>query len=262
MLPAPSQSRFQSMRINVVAQMTRRLSHRVTVSAISLLFGTAAQGSYYPGHMDPGGNGKVPGFNGNVVFNIPSSCIPEGGTGWEATNYNTAFCGGCGNASVYSATAFLYSTAPGDPPTPGRVLDQFTLGTNMPDGLLPSTFNILGVYFFNGALAGVDTNAMGAVPGSSFYSSDTFWLQFVSGHCPRGCTTPGQFGVDPVYLSENNVDNISPPGGVTFGPPCTDPNHCTVGTAPEPGTLGLILAALGGGWLARRRGRNAAAKSP
>jgi hypothetical protein len=251
-----------------VAQMTRRFSQRLTVSALSLLFGTAAHGSYYPGHMDPGGTGTVPGFNGNAVFNIDSSCVPAGFTGWLATNQNPGVSGGCGNASVYSSNVLLYSTSPSDPPIPGNVLDSFSLGTSNTHGLPnPPTFDVWGVYILRGALDGVDTIAMGSVNGSSTYLADNFWLQFVSGFCPddTGASCPG-IGPDasafvffqPVGgpISESN------PAVVTFGGPCSNPNNCTVGTAPEPGTLGLILAALGGGWLARRRGRNAATKSP
>jgi hypothetical protein len=249
------------MRRILVAQKTSRISHGVAVSAlfsaISLLYGSAAYGGFYPGHIDPGGNGfDIPGFTGDAIFSIPNTCI--GGTGWVNTNANGG--SGCGNASVYSATISLYSTALDDPPNPGTVLDSFTFGTSAPGALPLSTFDILGVYSLNGVLAGIDTDPMGPINGSSTYLTDQFWLQFVSGFCQFGCTPvppmqppPG----DPAYLFVNSLDNPSFPGTVIFGSECrTDPNgapvDCVV-TTPEPGTLALLFGALGGGWLARRR---------
>jgi hypothetical protein len=226
-----------------MAKKTGRVSHGVAVStlfsAMSLLYGAAAYGSFYPGHIDPGGTGTIPGFNGNVVFSIDPNCIK--GTGIQYTDASNS-CNPCGAASVYSADISLYSTSPSDPPTPGMVLDSFTVGTNDSHGLPLSTFDIFEVRSLNGALDGVLTGFMGPVNGSLFYSADMFWLWF---NFP--------VGTDPAFISENTEQNKSNPGTVIFGGPCTDPNNCTVPTVPEPGTLGLILTALGGGWLTRRR---------
>lgn len=222
-----------------MTQKTGRLSRRVLVSTLSLLFGTAAQAGFYPGHIDPGGNGSdIPGFTGDVVFDIPSSCFTLDGAGWKATNANVG-SGGCGNATLDSAIIYLYSTSPSDPPSPGIVLDTFSL----------ANWDVLGVYSINGVLKGIDTVLMGPESGADFYSSDLFWLQFDSGFCQTGC-------IDPAYLSVNFIDNISAPGTVTFGPECRTADNCLV-TVPEPGTLALLFSALGGGWLARRRKRNA-----
>jgi hypothetical protein len=106
-------------------------------------------------------------------------------------------------------------------------------------------------------LEGVDTDPMGAYSTSGVYSGDQFWLQFVSGFCETGCSPPG--GIDPAYLSVNDIDNIGPPGTVIFGPQCAAATNCIIPSVPEPGTLALLFGALGGGWLARRRKRNAAA---
>jgi hypothetical protein len=230
-----------------MTQQNGRMARRVLVSTMSLLFGTAAHAGFYPGHVDPGGNGTdIPGFTADVVFDIPDSCFTFDGAGWKATNQNVV--SGCGVATLVSGTVYLYSTSPADPPSPGIVLDQFSL----------ANFDLLGIYSINGALEGVDSDPMGPEPGSSTYSSDLFWLQFVSGFCQTGCTAPGGFG-DPAYLSVNNIDNFGPPGTVTFGTQCDSATNCFVNPTPEPGTLALLFGALGGGWLARRRKRDVSA---
>jgi PEP-CTERM motif len=248
-----------------VTQKTRRVAHGVAVStlfsAIALLYGTAAQAAFYPGHIDPGGTGIVPGFHGDFVVNIDSSCLS--GFGWQATNQNPLAFSGCGNASLYSATIDLYSVDPGDPPSPGVILGHFVLG--------PGAFPIVGVVStVPGQPDEIDTDPLGPAPGlpegSHFdWVGDDFWLQFVSGSCQFGCTPlPGGGGGSGYIFRESlTFQNLSNAGIVTFGPACaTDaqglPINCVVPQVPEPGTLGLILGALGGGWLARRRKKKAA----
>ncbi len=238
-----------------MAHKTWRISNCVLTSAISLLFATAAHGAVYPAHFDPPGNGTfIPGFTGDAVFDIPDSCLGEG---WKPTSGS----GGCGTSSMVSAITYLYSTSLSEPRTPGTELDQFILGS----------FPVLGVLAVGGQIAGVDTDPMGSVPGGAFYSGNSFWLQFVSGFCPGSVCVPIPFGGetfltsvtgdkapgDPafIFVDEVNLLHRSAPANVIFGPACPDPTNCVVvpSAVPEPGILGLILAALGGGWLARRR---------
>lgn len=242
-----------------MAQKNGRMARRVLVSTLSLLFGTAAHAGFYPGHIDPGGNGTdIPGFTGDVVFNIPDSCIHSDGSGWQATDNNVGASLGCGSASVVSGTINLYSVATTEPAFPGQVLGQFSLA---------ETWDVLGVLSANGVLLGIDTNAMGPEIGTAFgdhddWEGDSFWLQFVSGACPAddGCTPPGQFFADPAFISITDINNFSPPGTVTFGRECQSADPCFVTAAvPEPGTLALLFGALGGGWLGLRRKRNTAA---
>jgi hypothetical protein len=245
-----------------MAQNTGRMKQRVLVSTLSVLCGTAAHAGYYPGHIDPGGTGSVPGFIGDTVFNIPNGCLPGGSfTGWLATTNNVGGSGGCGTATVYSADIDLYSFLATDPPVPGTVLGTFSLAEI-------DFWDILGVYSLNGHLAGVDTNAMGPETGTGDYDGRPFWLQFASGFCQFGCIPPGTdpsglasfAGLDPAWISLDRISNLSNLGTVIFGDQCDTPQGCVVVPAvPEPGTLSLLLGALGGGWLARRRKRNASA---
>ena len=241
-----------------MTRKTGRMSRRVLASTLSLLFGTAAQAGFYPGHIDPGGTGSVPGFIGDAVFNIPNGCLPGGTfTGWLPTTNNVGGSGGCGNATVYSADIDLYSLLASDPPVPGTVLGTFSLAEI-------DFWDILGVYSLNGHLAGVDTNAMGPETGTGDYAGNSFWLQFASGFCQTGCTPPGTdptgfasfAALDPAWISMDRISNLSNPGTVTFGPACDTADNCVVPAVPEPGTLALLFGALGGGWLARRRKRS------
>ena len=223
------------------------------------MFGTAAYGSFVPGHIDPGGTGTVPGFTGDAVFNIPAACFASDGV-----HLTFAGSGGCGNATVYSALIDLYSTSPADPPTPGTVKGQFSLTPI-------DTWPISEIFVINGGLAGVETGIMGPDGGTGFWSGRNFWLDFDCDLCNQfllaassdssilAVTSGSAF----IYIDNPDIaGNKSNPGLITFGPACQEVNgapvNCVVG-APEPGTLGLILGALGGGWLARRRKQKAAA---
>jgi len=222
-----------------MGETTRRASHGVAVSTlfagISLMYSVTAQGSFIPGHIDPGGNGSVPGFSGDVVFNIDASCL-SGGDGWFATNAQTS-SGGCGNATVYSAHILLYDLNTPDPVPVGEpVLGTFDL---TPTNFWP----IFGVLIENGEVAGVDTGIMGPDPGTGAWVGHTFYLSFSSDCFDSSC-------FDPATIYMDNANNPSLPGTVVFGAPCTDAANCTV---PEPGTIALTLGALGGGWLVRRR---------
>ena len=241
-----------------MAQKTRSLTHGVAVSAlfsaISLFYGASAQASFVPGHIDPGGTGTVPAFTGNAVFNIPAACFATDGI--HFTNNS----GGCGSATVYSAVIDLYTTDPAAPPTPpnNSPIGQFTLTPI-------DTWPISAIFVINGGLAGVETGIMGPDAGTGFWTGSNFWLDFDCDLCNQllfaassdssilGVTSGSAF----IYINDPEFPEVpgdkSNAGLITFGPFCNDPNDCFVPAVPEPGTLGLILGALGGGWLARRR---------
>jgi hypothetical protein len=228
-----------------VAQKTSRawqgLAASALVTALSCGFGATADASFYPGHIDPGGTGTVPGFIGNFVVSIDPGCLADG------INVTIAGGGSCGNASVYSANIDLYSLSPSDPPTPGIILGTFSLGTSNPQSLPLSTFDIFDVLALGGQPEEIETGFMGSVPGTGAYSSNQFWLEFF-------LFSDGIGFVDPAVIFMDSLNNESNLGMVTFGPACREvggvPVNCVV---PEPGVLSLVLGALGGGWLARRR---------
>lgn len=224
-----------------MAKISRRAVRRVAASSLLLLLTAAAQGAIYSGRFDPVGvPPDFPGFNGEAIFNVDNSCF-DLSDGWHETNSSTS----CGDAFMTSATVNLYE--PEDTILdPANRADFFTL---------TGSYSLLGVYIVDGLLAGVDTDPLGPAFGSGdpdehWTNSTPFWLQFESG-CLGDSPMPGCFpsfltyssSSDPAYIYVGGTDlaNRSGPAVVTFQ------------AVPEPGTLSLLLGALGLGWLTRKR---------
>lgn len=216
-------------------------SSKAVVSTLSMLVGASAQAGHFPAGNDPGGNGTVPGFTGQYILTIADGCFSTPGLHFVQPNSS------CNAASVFSGTVNLFGlTGPPNPPP----LDSFSLVNDS----FPNDFWQISEVFVNDdlSLGGVLTETpMGGYQTTGFYNDLTFWLSF-------------SFVGDPeshAFLSTNDFqggDGVGPPGTLIFGPECADVTNCTVSFAPEPGSLSLLLAALGGlggGWLARRRTR-------
>ncbi|HTQ74271.1 MAG TPA: PEP-CTERM sorting domain-containing protein [Burkholderiales bacterium] len=222
-----------------MSKKTRRASSTAVLSTLSLLVGASAQAGHFPAGNDPGGNGTVPGFTGQYILTIDDGCFSSPGLKYVEPNSS------CNAASVYSGTVNLFGLT--GPPT-GPALDSFSL---VNDSFGNDYWQISEVFVNDDlTLGGVLTADMGSYTTTGFYNDLTFWLSL-------------SFEGDPVsqaFLSTDDFeteDGTSPPGRLIFGPECSDLNNCTV-SIPEPGSLGLLFAALGGGWLARRRVRKSA----
>jgi len=232
-----------------VSKKSRRATSKAVVSTLSLLVGASAQAGHYPAANDPGGNGtNIPGFTGQYIFTIDDNCFAQGNGVFSTGNAS----GDCGVATVYSGNVNLYSFATDTPPN-GSVLGTFDLTSEAHD-----FWQITAVDIEGGQLAGVETGWMGPNPGTGdYYSDDNFWLQF-----QILSETEILSEIDPAFISLDGGETFSQGGTVIFGPECREVNgvpiDCVVGATPEPGSLGLLFAALGGGWLARRRARKSA----
>lgn len=218
-------------------RIKRRVAGQVAASALLLMLtATVAQGAIYSGRFDPAGDGvDFPGFTGAALFTIDDSCIAMG----EGYHF-IGGSGGCGDSFMTSATVNLFDPSDGGPfavpPDTGNRVDSFGLSGH---------FDLIGVLINgSGQVSGVDTDIMGPAFGAGYsphWSSSTpFWLQFQSG-CLGDNPDEGCFFSDPayIYMGENQVQ--SKPASVTFQ------------AVPEPGTLALVLGAVGLGWLVRRR---------
>ena len=162
-------------------------------------------------------------FNGRAFFQFDDSCLAEDGF------YSASSC----HTVLLSATAEISD----DSPATGHL--DFA-------SVLPDVANVQNIVIVDHALAGVDTNLIGFVfpdPCDGDLCGTPWWIQFESGFD------------DPVFLFT---------GPCPDGPSTCRPNEGPSGTAihvafarvdlvPEPGSLSLILGALGLGWLVRRR---------
>jgi hypothetical protein len=180
-------------------------------------------------------------FSGEYIIDVSPACLAQG-NGWYA---NSGMCA----ATLTSAFADVASSSPGDPDYYGRL-------TFAPPEI-SSASQLFGLYVYGGKLDSFDTVLIHQT-GESPSTPDDWWLQFVSGHCPVGqdCYggfVPLLFDAAPastlgngVYLFVGSEPNANSPAASAeyLGPAVA---------IPEPGTLSLLLGALGGGWLARRR---------
>jgi hypothetical protein len=237
----------------IVANNTWRFSQRAAVTAVSLLLGTAAQAGLIRGNLDPSSDGVIPAYNGFADFQVDDNCLV--GDGWKSTDPGT---GDCGVVFMQSASINLYGNTLGDT-TSGTLRDTLTFG------LFPES-SVHGILVQAGIVLGIDSDPMGPVL-STFYTQD-FWLQFVTGCIGAPvdnavCFPPppgfGSFAASDVPVSVPDpialLANVNESGSGLR----TDTRGLTFRAVPEPGTMGLILGALGGGWLARRRKKKVAA---
>jgi hypothetical protein len=205
----------------------------VVSGLLLMLTATVAQGAIYSGRFDPSGDGAdFPGFTGEALFTVDDGCIAEG-DGYHFVNPS----GGCGDSFMTSATVSLFDPTDPEPLDSGDRVDSFSLSGH---------FDLIGVLISGGQVTGVDTDIVGPAYGAGYSphwtSSTPFWLQFQSG-CLGDNPDDGCFFIDPafIYMGENQIQ--SAPATVTF----------QAVTVPEPGTLALVLGAVGLGWLVRRR---------
>ncbi len=213
---------------------TLNVRRRLAYSAVAAALGLAASSAdalRFVGTFDP------VSFSGAYDIDVDPDCLSS--DGWKANaggpiNPGDSIC----SIVLESASAFVTSTFP-DPVFSGNV-------TFAPPALgLPQ---VLGVNVVSGtvALDAFDTELLSWVS-SDFGFDGSMYIKFTSGAMddPYTCGNPLPAGVT-LYT---NVD------------PCVgEPDATAVFTSirqvdvvPEPGTLSLLLGALGGGYLARRR---------
>jgi hypothetical protein len=159
-------------------------------------------------------------FNGRAFFQFDDSCLAVDGF-HSASSCHTVFLSATAEISDASPATGHLDFAP----------------------VLPNSAGVVDIVIFNHALAGVDTSLIGFVfpgPCTGDLCGTPWWIQFESGF------------EDPVFLFTGTC-----PDGPSTCTPGTSPQgvatHVTFARVPEPGSLGLILGALGAGWLARRR---------
>jgi hypothetical protein len=198
--------------------MSNKLSRILACIATAAFFAAAGppvQAGNWGSHFDP------LTFFGDGLFEVDDSCLLEDGI------YYFPDC----NVSLLAVTAEL---------------DDGSGGTGHLDfaPVLPSS-DIWDIVISGGALVGVDTGLIGFVFPSScsgdILCGNPWWIQWQS-----------EFG-DPVFLYTG--DCFENEGFECFPNEFSsaEATNVTFTRVPEPGSLGLLLGALGAGWLTRRR---------
>jgi len=170
---------------------------------------------------------------GTALLTVGDICLTY--TGFLKVNGFEDSSNGC-TVSLVSATVTLVDTDPAETAT-------FTLG--------PSSA-IWGIDVVGGAVVGLDTFQIGpGVVGGDSALTGNWWIQWWDGVNSLE---------DGVGLLVNTVSLEHATCGdtpVLNGTPCSGvvstAKTVTFTTTPEPGSVGLLLGALGAGWLARRR---------
>ena len=193
-----------------------RNSLATLATAATLTLGGLANAAFYSSSFDPPGPLS---FTGTGLFQLDDACLLTDGF------YSAAAC----NLTLLSATIDM--------------TDTVSLDTGHLDfaSVLPNTADMLDLFISGGELVGIDTGLIGwefPSPCTGTLCGDPWWIQWGSGF------------TDPVYLYTGSCD----------GEPCfadlttsTVATHVTFTRVPEPGTISLLLAALGFGWFFRRR---------
>lgn len=224
--------------------LRRSLACAAVAAALGLPAGTA-DAVVYSSSFDP------VTFEGTATFDVNQACL-DAGPGWVDNGYD-----GC-VVDWLSANVTLKD----DPYTAALIYDPPT-----------NAVNRIWVNFADGELGGVDSNVIG--PETTGHTHPAFngnwWIQYTFIPSP-----PSDFVAlaAPASLEFGEGNGLYGFGIVNLftGPSCPSAasTECTfvdsadvrgfvrVTQIPEPGTLGLILGALGGAWFARWRKKIAA----
>jgi len=230
----------------------RTMAGVFAVAAVTF-FAKAAWAGNIRGSWDPQFNATFAGtgFLGEVVFFVPNACLTNGTPNSFAYFADGAPCS-AGGMYLVSAEASLYTY-----PNTTSIISTITFA---PPAVLPDP--ILGIrveYSATGVptVVGLDTDVIGPQPSgaSPLQAPDPLYLAFASGDAaspysdpfpfplsagayllPQACT---EFGDGTFCGADLSPDARSNPGQVAF--------------TPEPGSLALLLSAIGAGWFVRRR---------
>jgi hypothetical protein len=232
----------------------------LAVAALGVIAAGTANGAAFRLHYDPqfsiGGSFDNLGFLGDGEFHISDGCLAL--TGQIVPNPAPASLCKPSDIGFDSLTLSLYNWTDG----PGSILEtvSFVPPLNPTIGALTVDFivadnKVVGIDtgIFGPIQAGPITGGTGAPP---LPALSNLWLSFTSNYHLTNAETH-TFTYDPqafLYIGDNCHDNVSGcdtsrPAGVTFTRVSPE--------VPEPGSIALLLAALGAGWLQwKRRARN------
>ena len=244
----------------------------LTALAGGLALPTVSHAAIYGGVFDPSNNFYQ--GSGNHVFSVADACL-TGPTGWRSVN-NLAF--GCGSAGLVSGDLTVVNKLN----TPSLLDDvsrtlQFSniLGSaiNSTNPLQPFVW---GIYVENGEVRWIDTLQTGffqfaavdapthagnwSLEWTSGRATSSYCALFPSasicvvGRSEVGGASASLTALPPDPAASVLLRNFVTGAGANANLPRSS-DSVTFQRIPEPTTAALVLAALGAGWLARRRRR-------
>lgn len=221
----------------------RRFMAGAAVAAALGVPGGDADAVVYSSAFDP------PNFNGTATFDVSQACL-SAGNGFQANGGPPAGC----TVTWLSATVTFQDT-------PTLTFDY--------TAFLPDSDAVSQIWVQDGELAGVISGAIGPViisDNSNPLFNGPWWIQYAFAPpddliaALDGPPSGGQFGLGVVYLYTGTCDGRVCEQNPEPAETAQVENFTRVAQVPEPGTLGLVLGAVGGAWLARRRRKLAAVR--
>ena len=225
-----------------MSSRTIRMSLGALAAAAVVTFGGTAHASFYDSDFDPFF------FSGTARFQVADNCLSSNGE-------HFANVVGCSPVDMEAS------------PTPTIFLDDglgHTTTLNF-TGFTTDSADMVKLAVIGNTFVGIDTNKIGgfaAVNPTFFPGFYFFQFQYVPHYSSSFLTTdsPIAFGSLGTLISVDNsvllfgcaLNNSSDPS-CTLKDTAFNVTFTRVAAAPEPGTLGLLLGAVGAGWWARRR---------
>jgi hypothetical protein len=191
------------------------------------------------------------GFSGTGILNVPDQCVTS-----EGVVTRTECEADAPSDSIFFTSLFLNLYNTSNPSTILETLD-FLPATS------PSTVDQIVVGLdsatFQPRVIGVDTGIFGPI--SSGFLDENVWLQFVSNPSSAGggCEFFCQSANPQAFMFVAGGDNSDCPG-IDGNVSCikSDPAQVHFDPIPEPGSIALLLAAMGASGLIGRRRRKLA----
>ncbi len=234
--------------------MPRKFFHTAlysSVAAMLAMLATTAHGTaIVRARLDPFAVAgiPVPGYNGYADFEVLGTCLSS--DGWKSVNSS----GACGTVSMYDSVIYLYGDEPGQ--GPGNSAHEDTLRFVSFETIDPFEA-IFGIYVAGGEIQGIDMSPRFPYSGpSGTYESNDYLLSFGTG-CGgvAACPDFNPFG-SLANATDRDIGLRTDRITFTSGLLATEPFESVFPgptAVPEPGTLSLLLGALGMAWFARRR---------
>ena len=218
--------------------LRRSLVYAAVMAALGLPSGVA-DAVVYSSPFDP------VNFSGVATFDVSNACLLTNG-------FHSNNAGGC--AVNWTAATVTLTDSP--------YTDTFNYSAFLPD-----PYAVLNIWVDNFELAGVNSNKIGPVIVTGHGTLNRpWWIQYEftpspttpglgDGFAPLAAFGPGDgtHGFGLVNLFTGSCDGSCTPNLQPSAVANVESFTRISQAVPEPGTLGLILGALGSGWFARRR---------